>query len=217
MSSCLCTGWTILDLNLASASEHGESVSPQGLVLQGLTWFFSPSHFFPPFLGGGLEQERVRIERPPPQRLSQRDQGLQRDQPPSTTASTHKHENKHIHSIRHSVSACLIINTLSIYIFKYIYIYKSYLFYTIHFILYIQGSIWALIFIILTIIYFGCDNSVLDLMDIMWLQIGTKKQWFWNSKPGIFFNELLSEDIKVRKGWLCGHYIILKCFYKNTI
>ena len=111
-----CTWCTILDLNLASASEHGEFVSPQGLVLQGLTWFFSPSHFFPPFLGGGLEQERVRIERPPPQRLSQRDQGLQRDQPPSTTASAHKHENKNIHSMRHSISACLIINTLSTYI-----------------------------------------------------------------------------------------------------
>ena len=101
--------WALSNLNIASASDHGGSVSPQGLVLQGLTWFFSPSHFFPPFLGGGLEQERVRIERPPPQRLSQRDQGLQRDQPPSTTAATYKHENKHRHSIRQCF--CMSDNT----------------------------------------------------------------------------------------------------------
>lgn len=61
---------------------------PQGLVLQGLTWFFSPVHLRPPFLGGGLEHERVLMERPPPQALSQRDQELQRDQPPSTEHNT---------------------------------------------------------------------------------------------------------------------------------
>lgn len=79
---------TVGGKGVLSLGEYVGSASPQGLVLQGLTWFFSPWHFFPPFLGGGLEQERVRIERPPPQRLSQRDQGLHRDHPPSTAFST---------------------------------------------------------------------------------------------------------------------------------